>query len=66
MSSAYNIKSFSELDYMPGVKWLVSGIEDIENKICFSELVLNILPSTLYDVMIRNVCECYLIMSDDI
>ncbi|KAG0419986.1 hypothetical protein EQH57_0337 [Dictyocoela roeselum] len=54
----------SGLDDIPGIRWLVGGVEDTTNKFCFLELVPNRLAPTLNGVLKRNVKEGSIIVSD--
>ncbi|KAG0420676.1 hypothetical protein EQH57_0055 [Dictyocoela roeselum] len=51
-------------DEIPGIQWLVGGVEDTTNKFCFLELVPNRLAPTLTGVFERNVREGSIIVSD--
>ncbi|KAG0439757.1 hypothetical protein DMUE_2209 [Dictyocoela muelleri] len=44
---------FSEVDDIPGVQWLVCGVEETRKKLCFMELVTNRFDLTLYWVFVR-------------
>ncbi|KAG0442699.1 hypothetical protein DMUE_0082 [Dictyocoela muelleri] len=63
MSRPHNRKPFIRSHDIPGVQWLVGGVEETGNKLFF-ELVPNRLAPTLYGIFVRNLKEGYMFVSD--